>query len=78
MARLDGMLDVCEILSEFTDHGLGGYRGCRWRFTADCLLSNFGHRFVIYMPPKGVGLRLRTRLNEFPISDVLNLGLEGL
>jgi len=29
--------------------------------------SNFGHRFVIYMPPKGVGVETCVRvLNEFP------------
>jgi len=82
MARLNGMLDIRESLGRLIVHHLGDYRRHR-RFTASCLFSSFGRRSLIYVSlPRGLWLRLcarlKARLCEFPIPDVLNLGLEGL
>jgi hypothetical protein len=78
MARLNGMFDIGEFLGGLIVHDLGDYRRHR-RFGACCLLSNFRSRFLIYVSlPRRLWLRLCARFCEFPIPDVLNLGLKGL
>ena len=76
MTRLDGMLDIGEVIGRFIVHELGDRRrrrGCL------CLLSNFGRRSLICVSlSRGFGLRLCAGFREFPIPDVLNLDLEGL
>jgi hypothetical protein len=78
MACLDGILDISEFLGRLIVHDLGDYR-CHRRFAAGCLLSSFRCKSLIYMSlSQGLWVRLSSRLCEFPIPDVLDLGLERL
>ena len=79
VSRLDGTLDITDFLGWLISGDLGSHRRCWWRVASDCLLSNFGGRFMVYMPPpNGVWLRLCAVPREFAIPDILNLGLKGL
>ena len=79
MTSLDGMLDISELVGRVIDHELGDCRRCHRCLSTNCLLSSLRRRFLVYVPlPRDIWLRLCARFCEFPISDVLNLDLEGL